>query len=88
MDLAVRNYGKSHFPLEGFILNGAQKLCIHVRTPQDMGLDMQMFRPADQERHDVFFRDPLDGWGLYQTCRLRLRFLAVVPPTLRSQPQA
>jgi hypothetical protein len=62
MDLAVRNYGKSHFPVEGFILNGAQKLCIHVRTPQDMGLDMQMFRPADQERHNVFFRDRLDGW--------------------------
>ena len=43
IDLAVRNYGKSHFPVEGFILNGAQKLCIHFRTPQDLGPDMQMF---------------------------------------------
>ncbi len=43
VDLAVRNYGKSHFPIEGFDLKGAQKLRIHFRTPQDMGLDMQLF---------------------------------------------
>lgn len=41
--LTVRNYGKSHFPVEGFDLKGAQKLRIHFRTPQDMHLDMQMF---------------------------------------------
>lgn len=43
VDLAVRNYGKSHFPVEGFALKGAQKLRLHFRTPQDMGLDMQLF---------------------------------------------
>jgi hypothetical protein len=29
VDLAVRNYGKSHLLVEGFDLNGAQKLRIH-----------------------------------------------------------
>jgi hypothetical protein len=43
VDLALRNYGKSHFPVEGFDLKGALKLRIHFRTPQDMGLDIQLF---------------------------------------------
>lgn len=44
VDLSVRNNGKSHFPLEGFILDGAAKLRIWFRSPEQIGLDMKRFK--------------------------------------------
>lgn len=50
IDLSIRNYGKSHFPEEGFNLQGAQKLRIHFRTAEDMGLDMSSFHEPNIAR--------------------------------------
>jgi hypothetical protein len=41
--LKERNYGSTHYPMEGFNLAGVQKIGIHFFSPEDFGLDMQMF---------------------------------------------
>ena len=41
--LKERNYGSTHYPIEGFNLEGKQKVAIHFFTPQEFGLDMSMF---------------------------------------------
>ncbi len=43
VDLHIRNYGKSHYPVEGFDLKGAQKIRIHFYTPEQLNLDMSKF---------------------------------------------
>ncbi len=40
IDLYTRNYGKTHYPIEGFDLAGAEKLCIDFYNPLDFGLDL------------------------------------------------
>jgi hypothetical protein len=43
VSLKERNYGSTHYPVEGFNLEGSQKVAIHFFSPQDFGLDMSMF---------------------------------------------
>jgi len=42
--LRVRNYGSTHYPVEGFNLASAQKVIIEFFSPQNFGLDMSLFR--------------------------------------------
>lgn len=44
VDLHVRNYGKSHYPIEGFNLAGAEKFHIRFYSPESFGLDMNKFQ--------------------------------------------
>lgn len=44
VDLHVRNYGKSHFPVEGFDLKGAEKIRIRFYFPEQLELDMEKFK--------------------------------------------
>ena len=41
--LRERNYGSTHYPFEGFNVEGSQKIAIEFFSPQDFGLDMGMF---------------------------------------------
>ncbi|MEW6554717.1 MAG: hypothetical protein AB1384_10580 [Actinomycetota bacterium] len=41
--LRERNYGSTHYPVEGFNVEGSQKVWIKFFSPQDFGLDMSMF---------------------------------------------
>jgi hypothetical protein len=42
--LKERNYGTTHYPVEGFNLAGAQKIAIEFFSPQDYGLNMGLFK--------------------------------------------
>ena len=42
--LMERNYGCTHYPVEGFNVQGADKLRIEFFSPMDFGLDMTMFK--------------------------------------------
>ncbi len=39
IDLHVRNYGKTHYPIEGFSMAAAEKICIQFYNPHYFGLD-------------------------------------------------
>ncbi|MDP3282991.1 MAG: hypothetical protein Q8M56_00990 [Desulfobacterales bacterium] len=41
--LKERNYGSAHYPVEGFNVQGADKLRIEFFSPADFGLDMNLF---------------------------------------------
>ncbi len=41
--LRERNYGSTHYPVEGFNQASSQKVAIEFFSPQDFGLDMSMF---------------------------------------------
>jgi hypothetical protein len=41
--LRERNYGSTHYPVEGFNVQGSQKVWIQFFSPEDFGLDMSMF---------------------------------------------
>ena len=43
VDLRERNNGSTHYPVEGFNVEGAQKIAIEFLSPRDFGLDMEMF---------------------------------------------
>jgi phloretin hydrolase len=42
VDLHIRNIGKIHYPVEGFNLEGAQKLEIAFKSPEQMGFDKKL----------------------------------------------
>ncbi len=42
--LRERNYGSTHYPVEGFNVQGSQKVWIQFFCPEDFGLDMSMFK--------------------------------------------
>jgi hypothetical protein len=42
--LRERNYGSTHYPVEGFDVDGAQALGIEFLSPKDFGLDIEMFK--------------------------------------------
>jgi len=42
--LRERNYGSTHYPVEGFNVEGSQKIAIEFFSPQDFGLDVEMFK--------------------------------------------
>jgi hypothetical protein len=42
--LRERNYGSTHYPVEGFNVQGSQKVWIQFFSPEDFGLDMSMFK--------------------------------------------
>lgn len=44
VDLKVRNYGKTHYPDEGFNLEGHEVVSIHFKDPKDMGIDIKNTR--------------------------------------------
>jgi len=48
--LKERNYGSTHYPVEGFNVQGADKLRIKFFSPRDFGLNMNMFREPDISR--------------------------------------
>lgn len=41
--LRERNYGSTHYPVEGFNVEGSQKVWIQFFSPRDFGLDMGLF---------------------------------------------
>lgn len=41
--LKERNYGSTHYPVEGFNVEGSQRIAIQFFSPRDFGLDMEMF---------------------------------------------
>ena len=43
VDLQERNYGSTHYPVEGFNVEGSQKIAIEFFSPREYGLDMEMF---------------------------------------------
>ena len=48
--LEERNYGATHYPVEGFNLASAQRIAIGFFSPRDFGLDMAMFREPEISR--------------------------------------
>ena len=48
--LEERNYGATHYPVEGFNLASAQRIAIEFFSPRDFGLDMSMFREPEIAR--------------------------------------
>jgi len=42
--LRVRNYGSTHYPVEGFNIQGADRIRIEFFSPEEFGLDMSMFK--------------------------------------------
>jgi len=48
--LEERNYGRSHFPVEGFVLEGASRLRIWFRRPEEIGLDSERFTEPNISR--------------------------------------
>jgi hypothetical protein len=42
--LKERNYGSTHYPIEGFNVEGSQKVAITFFSPRDFGLDMGMYK--------------------------------------------
>ncbi|HNY50062.1 MAG TPA: hypothetical protein PLV50_06900 [Smithella sp.] len=44
VDLHIRNIGKTHYPVEGFNLQGAQKLAIVFKSARQMGLDEKLLQ--------------------------------------------
>jgi len=44
ISLEERNYGCTHYPVEGFDLDGAMKISIEFFSPEKFGLDMRMFK--------------------------------------------
>ena len=45
--LKIRNYGSIHFPVEGFNVKGADMIRIEFFSPEDFGLDMNMFKEPE-----------------------------------------
>lgn len=45
--LKVRNYGSVHFPVEGFNVQGADRVRIEFFSPEDFGLAMDMFKEPE-----------------------------------------
>jgi hypothetical protein len=50
VSLKERNYGSKHYPVEGFNLAGAQKICIEFFSPRDYGMNMDMFKEPEISR--------------------------------------
>lgn len=50
VDLRERNYGSTHYPVEGFDVRSAQKLAIRFFSPRDFGLDMDLFEASGISR--------------------------------------
>lgn len=48
--LRERNYGSTHYPVEGFNIRSAQKLAIEFFSPRDFGLDMDLYEASDMAR--------------------------------------
>ncbi len=48
--LEERNYGSTHYPVEGFNLRSSQKLAIEFFSPRDFGLDTAMFKEPEISR--------------------------------------
>ncbi len=48
--LKERNYGSTHYPVEGFSVQGADKLRIDFFSPRDFGLNMNMFKEPEISR--------------------------------------
>lgn len=48
--LKERNYGSTHYPVEGFTTEMAQKAAITFFSPRDFGLDMEMFKKPNISR--------------------------------------
>jgi phloretin hydrolase len=48
--LKERNYGTTHYPVEGFNQASSQKVAIEFFSPQDYGLDMDMFKEPNISR--------------------------------------
>jgi len=48
--LQVRNYGSTHYPVEGFNVQGANTITIEFFSPEDFGLDMKMFKEPEISR--------------------------------------
>ncbi|RJP34041.1 MAG: hydrolase [Actinobacteria bacterium] len=48
--LEERNYGSTHYPVEGFNTASSQKVWIEFFSPQDFGLDMAMFKEPEISR--------------------------------------
>lgn len=47
IDLKKRNYGKSHFPVEGFDLKSAQRIRIRFYDPKQLGIDISKFEDTN-----------------------------------------
>jgi hypothetical protein len=48
--LRERNYGSTHYPVEGFNMASSQKMWIEFFSPRDFGLDMGMFKEPEISR--------------------------------------
>lgn len=48
--LKERNYGSTHYPVEGFNVQGADKIRIDFFSPEDFGLDMSLFKEPQISR--------------------------------------
>jgi hypothetical protein len=48
--LKERNYGSTHYPVEGFNMRSSQKVAIEFFSPRDFGLDMSMFSEPEISR--------------------------------------
>jgi hypothetical protein len=48
--LRERNYGSTHYPVEGFNVEGSQKIAIEFFSPSDYGLDMEMSAGPEASR--------------------------------------
>ncbi|OON99713.1 MAG: hypothetical protein ATN35_11260 [Epulopiscium sp. Nele67-Bin004] len=44
VDMKYRNYGKTHYPVEGFDLKGKEKIEITFYSPEDVGMDTELFK--------------------------------------------
>lgn len=50
VSLEVRNYGSTHYPVEGFNVQGADTIRIEFFSPESFGLDMNMFKEPEISR--------------------------------------
>jgi phloretin hydrolase len=48
--LRERNYGSTHYPVEGFNQASSQKVAIEFFSPEDFGLDMSLFKEPEISR--------------------------------------
>jgi hypothetical protein len=51
VDLHVRNIGKIHYPVEGFNLEGAQKIEIAFKSVEQLGLDEKLFKSGSMSTY-------------------------------------
>ncbi len=61
IELKIRNYNKTHYPDEGFNLEGHEVVGIHFKDPKDMGLDIKDTRVyvANVTRKIGFYKLPI-----------------------------